>query len=370
MSQNQVIETIDRFCQTKIVDFLNTHAESLPYPKQIINDLAELGIFGINIPSEYGGSKLSISLNLEINRILSKYWLSIPALYGTHLRSNQYLIEIGTKEQKDTLLPKMADGSIIFAHAFHEKGKKNPLSFSTILKDDGQSFVLNGQKEWVTNAENSDRIIVVARNEEATECYAVMISGSDPGVTILKNYARRGIEGVSLNRLVFSNVKIEPYQIIGGPGKDASNFISDFRAISSLNFSARCVGISESITEQVAVYLMPSERDEVSLPVIANRWSELQMINKSIVAYFESSVNQYRNGELSKSDAHRTKVFCSMKLQEVVSKAQMLTGGTGYASDDHQLIRRLNDAGSLALIDTPNDTLLTWSGLNDFDDLQ
>lgn len=364
-NQHQIIDTIIHFGETQIKGFLEKNQDKVPYPKSLVDQLAVLGLFGINIPEEFGGSKVPISLNLEINRVLSRYWLSLPALYGTHLRANQYIIETGTKEQKKLLLPKMADGSLIFAHAFHEKGRKKPSTFTTFVSRDGNAFLLNGEKEWVTNANDADRIIVVARNDELGGCSAVMLSKSDSGVKIVKDHARRGVEGVSLNRLSLSNVRIEPENIIGGPDHDATEFILDFRAISALNFSARCVGLSESIVGHVENYLLPTERDDISLPVIANRWSELQMKMNAIEHYFHGAVSKFKLGELSKSEAHRTKVFCSGTLQDLVSLARMLTGGTGYASDDHNLIRQLNDAGSLALIDTPNDILLTWSGIED-----
>lgn len=360
-----ITEVIERFCKKNINKFLDENGDNIPYPKDIISGLSEIGIFGINIPEEFGGSKIPMSENLQINRILSKYWLSIPALYGTHLRANQYFLEIGTNEQKKYFLPKMARGEWVFAHAFHEKAKKNPLIFSTYVEEDGDGFILNGEKEWVTNAEDADKIIVVAKNAKLNGCSAVVVSRSDQGVVIVKNHSRRGIGGVSLNRVSFNNVRISQENIIGGVEKNAAEFISDFRAISSLNFSARCVGLSESILDKVYEYLLVDQRDEISMPVIANRWSEMQMKHSSIVYYFEGAVRDLRSGKLGKSEAHRTKVFCSGTLQKIVELARMLAGGTGYASDDYHLIRQLNDAGSLALIDTPNDTLLTWAGVDD-----
>lgn len=160
--QDPIIQELEKFCSQEITSFFNAHKDTIPYPSDIVRQLSELGLFGINIPEEFGGSKLPISLNLEINRVLSKYWLAIPALYGTHLRANQYYLELGNPEQKSTMLPKMASGEQITAHAFHEKGKKQPATFATNVKRNGNSYILNGEKEWVTNAENATQIIVVA----------------------------------------------------------------------------------------------------------------------------------------------------------------------------------------------------------------
>lgn len=109
-------------------------------------------------------------------------------------------------------------------------------------------------------------------------------------------------------------------------------------------------------------------RDGYAKGVIFYKWSEIQMLKESITAYFDRSVSLNSEGKLTKAGAHRTKVFCSQTLQDLVTRARMLCGGTGYASDDHYLIRQLNDAGSLSLIDTPNDILLTWSGMEELND--
>ena len=365
---NDVLDLIENFCKKEIIPHVSCDPEKIAYPKDIIKGLSEIGLFGINIPAEYGGSTLPISQNLEINRILAKYWLGIPAMYGTHLRSNQYFLELATDQQKSNFLPKMASGEKIAAHAFHEKGIKDPNLFKTkITKESDGSFLLNGEKEWATNAEDANFIIVVAKKEGFSESgsAALIIERDMPGVNIVKDHFRSGMKGISLNRVSFSNVNLQEKDFIGGHATDATSFISDFRAISSLNFSARCVGIAENIVDRVRPYLLPKSRSSEALPVISYKWSEVLMILQSMSFYFEGSVRKNSKQPLSKSEAHRTKAFCSSQLQILVAKSRMLAGGTGYASDDYHLIRQLNDAGSLQLIDTPDDTLLTWTGLED-----
>ncbi len=367
---NDVLDEIDLFCKKEVVSYLSSNRGKPKYPKNIIRKMGEIGLFGINIPEEFGGSKLPISLNLQINRTISKYWLALPALYGTHLRANQYFLELGTAEQKANYLPRMATGENIAAHAYHEKAIKDPLKFRTNISEESGKFLLSGTKEWVTNAQDCDFMIVVARRlcanqPEKEMCSAVIIDKGMEGVSICDEHHRRGIEGVSLARVNFNNVQLEESNFIGGSGVSALEFISNFRPISSLNFAARCAGVAETIVAMTRPYLMIEERDEVAKGVIYYKWSEIQMINESISSYFEQSVIKNREGKLSKSEAHRTKVFCSQSLQDLVSKARMLCGGTGYAGDDFLLVQQLNDAGSLSLIDTPNDILLTWSGRDD-----
>ena len=367
---NGILDEIELFCKKEVVPYLSSTKGQPDYPASILRKMGEIGLFGINIPEEFGGSKLPISLNLQVNRIISKYWLALPALYGTHLRANQYFLELGTAEQKSNYLPQMASGESIVAHAYHEKAIKDPLKFRTQISEKDGKFFLSGTKEWVTNARDCDFMIVVARNLCANQpkksmCSAVIIDKKMEGVSICDEHHRRGIEGVSLARVNFNNVHLDESSFIGGSKISALEFISSFRPISSLNFAARCAGVAETLVEMTKPYLMLDERNEEAKGVIYYKWSEIQMIKESISSYFEQAVVKNREGNLSKSDAHRTKVFCSQSLESLVSKVRMLCGGTGYASDDFLLVQQLNDAGSLSLIDTPNDILLTWSGKDD-----
>jgi len=364
------LQVIEKFCENEIKTYIEKSEGNLQYPSDILKKLGKLGVFGINIPKEYGGSKLPISLNLQINKILSKYWLSIPALLGTHLRANQYFVELATDKQKEKYLPLMAAGEFIVAHAFHEKSIKNPLEFDTHIVEKNGEFFLTGTKEWVTNASDCDSMIVVARREvsgenSSTVCSAVLIQKDRAGVSLAKDHHRTGVMGVSLQRVNFDNVAIDKNDFIGGPEISVLSFISQFRAISSLNFSSRCVGVAESIVDLIKPYLMVEKRDKLAQGVICYKFSEVVMLKESITSYFEKSVSLNTSGNLTKAEAHRTKVYCSQTLQDLVQKARMLAGGTGFASDDEKLIRQLNDAVSLSLIDTPNDILLTWSGMED-----
>lgn len=364
---NSVLQDMEKFGKKTILPFLEKSKENVKYPEDIIAKMGEMGLFGINIPKEYKGSKLPISLNLEINRILSKYWLSILALYGTHLRCNQYFMEIGTKEQKDKYLPKMATGEYIVSHAFHEKSIKNPLDFSTYIEKKDGKFLLHGSKGWVTNANKSNFMIVVAKrvDKDSKECSAVIVRANQKGVSLKDDLNRRGVKGVSLQVVDFDNVIIEEKDFIGGSHICALSFVNQCRALTSLNFAARCVGVAESILELTRPYVLLSNRDEEAKGVIYYRWSQLEVLKESIVAYFEKSVLLKSEDKLTRAGAFRTKVFCSSQLEELLSLSRMLTGGTGFASDDEYLIRQLNDGLSLTLIDTPNDILLTWSGKED-----
>lgn len=267
--------------------------------------MGSMGVFGLNIPKEYGGEKLPIALNLKINQLLSKYWLSIPALLGTHLRANQYFVELATDKQIEEYLPKMATGELIVAHAFHEKAIKNPLEFNTTIEKINDKYILSGEKEWVTNATDCNRMLVVARRKDSSSCSVVIINKNMVGVHLEKDHYRVGLDGISLQKVIFRDVVLEEYDFIGGSSICALSFVNRFRAASSLNFASRCVGVSESIVDLVRPYLLIEKRDKYAKGVIYYKWSELVMVNEAIGAYFDRSVSLNTENKLSKAKAYR-----------------------------------------------------------------
>ncbi|MEO0444327.1 MAG: acyl-CoA dehydrogenase family protein [Pseudomonadota bacterium] len=363
MTDHPIFAQLIDFCETDVNSFIKNKTHNTPYPKALISRMADMGLFGVNLPEKYGGSKIPALLNIPINRLLSRYWLGLPALYGIHLRSSQYLIAIGTQEQQQTIVPNMAKGQLITTHAYHEKGIRDPHKFSTRLIKSNNHYVLSGTKEWVINVHNANTIVVIAKTDNPDSiCNAVLINQGTPGMRIEENYYRRGLHGVSLSRIHFDNVNLSEEHIVGGHSACAFKTATDFQAMPYLNFSARAVGVAESIVDLLKPYLRYSQRESAAKTMIEYRWAEIQMIKESIIAYFEQSVALHKAKKLTESRAYRTKAFCTQTLVKLSNKAGTLCGGSGYAGDNQRLIQQLIDAESLSFIDTPNEILIGLSG--------
>lgn len=365
---NHVLEKIETFGEQDVTPFLLENQNQSTYPQKLLSKMADIGLFGINIPEAYGGSKIPAPLNLPINRTLSRYSLVLPALYGIHLRASQYFVGLGTEQQKQDYLPKMTAGEIIATHAYHEKAVREPEKFATNLQEKNGKMLLNGTKEWVINAHNCDTIIVIAKrihqsnSSNSPICSAVIIRKDMQGVEVVTEHNRLGLDGVSLSQVKFNNVEIPPELIIGGLEACAHKIATQYQPMPFLNFSARATGVAESIVNLARTHLALEKRDSATLGVMHYKWSEIQMLKESIIAYFEHALAQHKAGSFSKEKAYRTKVFCSQTLSELVSKTKAICGGSGYANGDVLLLQQFRDAASLIFIDTPNDVLLSLSG--------
>jgi len=144
------------FCHKDVVKFVDKQRSNFAYPHELLPKMRELGFFGINIPTEFGGSKISPIQNLITNRELAKIWLPLTTLYGIHLRANQYFISLANHKQKQHFLPLLAKGECILTHAFHEKSVREPEKFATQLSTAKNNLLLNGTKDWVINVRHCD----------------------------------------------------------------------------------------------------------------------------------------------------------------------------------------------------------------------
>ncbi|MBL4586736.1 MAG: acyl-CoA/acyl-ACP dehydrogenase [Flavobacteriales bacterium] len=360
-----ILEDLQYYCQTTLTDYLKEEENELSYPNSIIDDLSELGIFGLNIPKDFGGLGMGLPENVQTMSILGGYWLTLPALLGTHLRANMYLKECGTDDQKKRFLPDMARGKTIFSHAYHERATKNLSLISTTVESTENGHILNGSKDWVTNSYNSDKYIVIARNISNNNVpVAIIVDPTGQGVNREKELIRPGIKGVSLSSVSFNNVIVDSdMDIIGGRDFSVADFIAKYKLGSSISFSARAVGAAESVIEHVKDTIRIWDNRENGKDVIAFRFAQMYSKYLGAKTNLAHVVANFGTLEDKTATAYLTKVNCSNMLQDVIRDAIMLKGGHGYASEDCFLQRMYRDCASLPLIDTPNDILLYRSGL-------
>jgi alkylation response protein AidB-like acyl-CoA dehydrogenase len=267
------------YCRDHIVPYLKIVENELIYPKEILNDLMEVGVFGINIPTEYNGSGLGLKENVQLMFELGKVWLSLPALIGTHLRANTYINVCGTITQKEKYLPKMASGELIFSHAYHEKATKDLAKISTTIEIKNNRCFLNGSKDWVTNALNADYFIVIARNlNNNNEPVAIILNPKTKGVKIGSDLVRPGIKGISLCEVTFNSVEIdEESEVIGGKNFSVADFIKKYKLGSALGFSGRAVGAAEAIIDDCKVFISKYNIRSTGKDIIEFRYAQMYL---------------------------------------------------------------------------------------------
>jgi alkylation response protein AidB-like acyl-CoA dehydrogenase len=365
-TSGDLVQATETFIRNDVLPYLAIPGNEEKYPEPLIQKMSQLGFLGMNIPEEYEGLALGRPDTIAVNIALGKGWLALGALLGTHLRGCFYFIKRGTEDQRAAFLPKMAVGQVIAAHAYHEQANRSPLRFRTTLRREGSDYILDGLKDWVTNARHADILIVIARSElpeHGGKPVAVIVPQASQGLFIGPELPRPGVKGVSLCSVQFNQVRVDPDEaLIGGIDSDIIGFINTFKTASSLNFSARAVGAAESVLKECGNFLHARDPAAEGRDVIVYRFGEVATQIEAAAALLDRAVVGQSHSASEEALAYMAKVQATSTLQECLAVCMMLKGGAGYASPTDSLDRIYRDAASLPLIDTPNDVLLSRIG--------
>src|ERR671921_208218 len=230
--QEEILKTIRKFVDEQIIPVATELEHKDEYPTEIVEGLKELGIFGLMIPEEYGGVGESLLTYALVVEEIARGWMSVSGVINTHFIVAYMLLQHGTQEQKDRLLPRMATGEVRGAFSMSEPGLGSDVAgIRTRARRDGEGYVIDGQKMWLTNGGSSTLVAALVRTDEGAEkahqnltTFLVEKPAGFgevvPGVTIPGKIDKMGYKGVDTTDLIFDGYQAKASDILGGdPGK-------------------------------------------------------------------------------------------------------------------------------------------------------
>ena len=266
--QKAITEMVRQFADNEIIPVAEEYDHEDKFPEPIVEQMKELGLFGVTIPEEYGGMGLDLTTYAMIVEELSRGWISISGVVNTHFIGSYLLMKFGTEEQKDHFLPKMATGEIRAAFSLSEPEVGSDVQGikSTAKRADDGNWELNGQKMWVTNGLLSGVVFVLVKSDpKADPPYKGMTCficekepGADevPGLTIPPKIKKMGYKGVESTELVFDGFKVSEDRVLGGPDGLGQGFVQmmDALEVGRVNVAARGVGVAQRALELALRY--------------------------------------------------------------------------------------------------------------------
>src|SRR3712207_702790 len=270
--QKAITEMVRQFVDEQILPRAEHYDGADEYPEPIVEQMKELGLFGVTIPEEYGGMGLDLTTYTMIVEELSRGWISISGVVNTHFIGSYLLMKFGTDEQKEHFLPRMATGELRAAFSLSEPecGSDVQGIKSIAKKGDDGDWELNGQKMWVTNGLMSGVVFVLMKNDpKADPPYTGMTcfitekepgeaenSGDYAGLTIPPKIKKMGYKGVESTELVYDGYRCPPDRILGGPDGIGEGFkqMMDALEVGRVNVAARGVGIAQRALELALRY--------------------------------------------------------------------------------------------------------------------
>jgi acyl-CoA dehydrogenase len=335
----QLIDTIRRFVAERLRPLEAQVAENDEIPDDLIQEMKELGLFGLSIPEEYGGLGLSMSEEVRVVFELGKTSPAFRSAFGTNVGiGSQGLVMAGNEAQKTRFLPGIASGEIITSFALTEpEAGSDGAGVRTRAVKDGNQWKLSGGKRYITNADKAHLFTVMARTggPGAAGVSAFLVPADSPGLSVGAHERKMGQQGAHICDVNFDDVAVPPENMLGAEGE---GFKVAMRVLDRgrLHISAMCVGVAERLVADAVAYA--TERKQFGQAI-----SEFQLVQAMIAdsktellaakALVLETAAKRDAGENVVLECAAAKLFASEMVGRVADRAVQIFGGAGYVAD-------------------------------------
>ena len=315
------------------------HADE--YPEALIEQMKELGVFGLAIPEPYGDAAVSTPCYAKVTEELARGWMSLAGAMGGHTVVAKLLLAHGTEEQKDRYLPAMAAGRIRATMALTEPGGGSDLqALRTTARRDGDEYVVNGTKTWITNARRSQLIALLVRTDpEARPAHrgmSILLCEKGPGLEVSRDLPKLGYKGVESCELSFGDYRTPRSSVLGGvEGRGFAQFMQGLE-IGRIQVASRATGVARAALEDSLRYAQ--ERESFGKPIwqhqsVGNLLADMATKLSAAQQLVQHAARSYDSGVRSDMEAGMAKLFASEAAAEITLNAIRVHGGYGYSTE-------------------------------------
>ncbi|GAA2610385.1 acyl-CoA dehydrogenase family protein [Dactylosporangium fulvum] len=363
--QRSILETVREFVDKEIIPHAQRLEHDDVYPADIVDGMREMGLFGLTIPEEHGGLGESLLTYALVVEELSRGWMSVSGIVNTHFIVAYLVSHHGSPEQKAALLPRMAAGEVRGAFSMSEPGCGSDVAaIRTKAVPDGDDYVINGQKMWLTNGAYSSVVATLVKTDLGAESvYGDMTTfliekepgfgETAPGLTIPGKIEKMGYKGVETTEMVLDGVRVPATAVLGGAEKAGRGFyqMMDGIEVGRVNVAARACGISIRAFELAIAYAQ--QRQTFGAPLVKHQAIAFKLAEMAtkIEAAHGLMVNAARlkdAGQRNDVEAGMAKLLASEYCAEVVQEAFRIHGGYGY-SKEYEIERLMREAPFLLI---------------------
>ena len=340
--QQMMIDNIREFVERKIIPVAGQLEEEDQYPHEIVAEMRDLGLFGCNVPEEYGGLGLSNTTFAMIIEELSRGWMSVVGPIGTHSVICDIINRYGTEEQKRNFLPRLAAGERRGGLALSEADAGTDVQrIRTTATREGEGYLINGSKMWITNGRFGDTFVLAAKTDpKAVPPYkgisAFIIEKGGEGFKVGRDIDKLGYRGVETCELFFDDFFVPGKNLIGG--REGNGFKQIMTGLESerINVAARGVGLARAAFEDAVNYAQ--QRSTFGKPIwehqtIGNMLAEMGTRIEAARLLLYSAAEKKDRGERCDLEVGMAKLFATETAQDVALMALRIHGGAGYSKD-------------------------------------
>ena len=341
-AQTQIMNMVREFVRREVEPIVSQYEQEDIVPLDVIEKMKEMGLFGITLPEEYGGMGLDYTTFAMIFEELSKGWMSISGVVGTHHIMTYVVTNFGTEEQKRRFLPAMGRGEKRGGLALTEPNAGSDVqSIELSAVRDGEEYVINGTKMFITNGRYGDTFALLTKTDRdavpahrGLSCFIVEKGG--PGFEVGRDLDKLGYRGLDTCELIFQDFRVPAYNLVGGEeGRGFQQVMSGLET-GRVNIAARAVGVATAAFEAAIKYAQ--QRKTFGVPISQHQAIQLKLadmatkIQAARLLTYEAAAKKDR-GERVDLEAGMAKLFASEICAEVSLDAMRIHGGYGYIKD-------------------------------------
>ena len=341
-ARTQILNMVRDFVRRDVEPVASRYDNEDIYPGELADKMAELGLFGITIPEEYGGLGLDYTTFAMIFEELSRGWMSVSGLIGTHHVMSYMIASFGTEEQKRRFLPRMAEGKIRGGLALTEpEAGSDVQSIQMAATKDGEEYVLNGSKMFITNAENGNAFAVLAKTDKTTDppyrgisCF--IVEKPSTGLSVGQHLDKLGYRGLDTCELIFDDCRVSTENLVGGEEGQGFRQVMSALETGRINIAARAVGVATAALEAALGYAQ--QRKAFGVPISQHQAIQLKLaematkVQAARLLTYDAAAKKDAGGRVD-LEAGMAKLFASEICAEVALEAMRVHGGYGYLKD-------------------------------------
>jgi alkylation response protein AidB-like acyl-CoA dehydrogenase len=336
-----LVQTVRAFIDRDVKPTVRDVEHANEYPEKWIEQMKQIGIYGLAIPEEYGGSPVSMPCYVLVTQELSRGWMSLAGAMGGHTVVAKLLTLFGTEEQKKTYLPAMATGEVRATMALTEPGGGSDLqNMTTTALPDGQDLVITGTKTWISNARRSGVIALLCKTDPKTTPrhtgISIVLAEHGPGLTVSRDLPKLGYKGVESCELSLDGYRVAGSAILGGvPGKGFAQMMKGLET-GRIQVAARALGVATAALEDALAYAQ--QRESFGQPIwkhqaVGNYLADMATKLTAARQLTLYAAERYDSGERCDMEAGMAKLFASEVAMEIALNAVRIHGGYGYSTE-------------------------------------
>ena len=336
-----LLDTLERFVRERLVPAEAIVEETDQVPADIVREMKAMGLFGLTVPEEYGGLGLSMEEEALVIMALGKTSPSFRSQIGTSVGiGSQGIVLDGTPEQKAKYLPRLATGELIASFALTEPDAgSDAASLKTTALRDGDHYIVNGTKRFITNAPTAGIFTLMARtdprNKGAGGVSAFIVEAGTPGLSIGKPEKKMGQRGAHIADVIFENCRVPASQLLGA--KEGQGFKTAMKVLEKgrIHIAALCVGVAERMLKDALTYAV--ERKQFGQAIAGFQLVQAMLADSHTELYAArcmvmDAARKRDEGLNVSTEASCCKLFASEMCGRVADRAVQIFGGAGYLS--------------------------------------